>query len=217
MRIDGQLGFLVGLLLSLPCLSPLFGQGLTWAEKAREQAVQRASPDRQASVAVAQRVGSGDKQALSELAGLDPVVAIPILAHYAKDRSTDAERADIARDTLKKVHGVRDYFRRRIKAFHNENGGDADTAPEFRTLTLIGNKDAVAVAAPFLFDDSGPKEPAPGTDFSVGAPLKYQAVFALMDMKLSDAPTNKPFYAANEEDIKKWREWWLAHKAEYEK
>ena len=187
------------------------------AWEAKEKAAQRASPDWQASVSVASRVGAGDKQALSELAGMNPVVAVPILAHYAKDRSTDAERAAVALATLKKVRGIRSYFRLRIAELHHHPGGDFDTLNEFNTLVIIGTKEAVVAAAPFLFDDSGPNEPAPGTDFSVGAPLKYQAVDALMKMHLPDAPTNKPFYAANNEDIHKWRAWWTAHKAEYEK
>ena len=183
--------------------------------EAKDEAAQHASPDWQASVAVAKRVGAGDKQSLSELVGLDPVVAVPLLAHYAKDRSTDAERAAIALAALKKVRGIREYFRPLITALHAQIGGDFDTERQFDTLAWIGTREAAAAAAPFLFDDSESNNPEPHGDYSVSA-IRYQAVDALMKMKLPDAPTNKPFYAANDEDIKLWRTWWLAHKAEYE-
>ena len=182
---------------------------------AREQTAQRASQDWNASAAVAERVYKGDRQALSELADLDPVVALPLLAQFAKDRFTDPERAAIALTALKKVRGVRDYFRPRITFLHTQTGGDFDTEHEFQTLALVGTKEAVAAAAPFLFDNSNFTNPEPNSDFS-GTPLRYQAIDALIKMKLPDAPTNKPFYEANDEDIRKWRAWWTTHKAEYE-
>ena len=142
-------------------------------------------------------------------------MAVPLLAQLAKDRFTDPERAAIALTTLKKVRGVRDYFRPRIAFLHAEIGGDFDTEHEFQTLALIGTKEAVAAAAPFLFDDSNFTNPEPHSDLS-GTPLRYQAIDALIKMKLPDAPTNKHFYESNDEDIRKWRAWWTAHKAEYE-
>lgn len=183
---------------------------------AKDEEAQRASPDWSASRKVEQRIEAGDKQALNDLAGMDPVVAVPFLAYYAKDRSTDPEAATIAQETLKRVRGIRDYFRKLIAELHVQIGGDFDTERQFKTLALIGTKDAAAAAASFLFDESEFKNPEPNSDVS-GTSLRYQAVDALMKMKLADAPTNKPFYAANDEDIQKWRAWWLAHKAEYEK
>ena len=199
------------------CSTPLPAQTFTAPEMiAREQAAQRASPDRSASAAVADRVfNKGDKQALSELAGLDPVVAIPLLAQFAKDRFTDPEHTAIALAALKKVRGVRDYFRPRITFLHTQIGGDFDTEHEFQTLALIGSKEAVAAAAPFLFDDSNFTNPEPHSDLS-GTPLRYQAIDALIKMKLPDAPTNKPFYDSNDDEKKKKKTWWTAHKAEYE-
>lgn len=182
---------------------------------AKEQAAQRASTDWQASESIKSRVYAGDKQALAELAGMDPVVAVPVLANFAKDRFTDAERSAIAQSALKRVRGLRDYFRPRIAYLHTQFGGDFDTEDEFETLALIGTKEAIAAAAPFLFDNSNFKNPEPNSDVSVSS-LRYQAVFALLKMDLADAPTKKPFYKANDEDIQKWREWWTVHKAEYE-
>ncbi len=204
------------LLPGLLCLTSSLAQSFTDPSlEKKEQAAQRASPDWKASWAVENRVRTGDKQSLNDLAGMDPVVAIPALAAYAKDRSTDAEAAAIAQTALKKVRGVRDYFRPLIARLHAQAGGEFDTIRQFEILTLLGTKEAVAAAAPFLFDNSEFKNPEPNSDVSVSS-IRYQAVSALMKMQLPNAPTNKPFYAANDEDIKKWREWWLAHKAEYE-
>ena len=120
---------LVGLLRSTTLLS---AQIFTSREiQAKDEAAQRASPDWNASRKVEQRVEAGDKQALSELAGIDPVVAVPLLAAYAKDRSTDAEAAAIAQNTLKKVRGLRDYFRPRIAILHAQGGGEFDTITQF--------------------------------------------------------------------------------------
>lgn len=185
------------------------------AWEAKEKATQHASSDWQASLAANKRVEAGDKQALKDFAVMDPVVAVPFLAYYAKRRSTDTEAAAIAVATLKKVRGIRAYFRPRIAELHNHIGGDFDTIVEFETLVLISTKEAAAAAAPFLFDDSASNNPEPHSDYSV-SPIRYQAVSALMDMKLPDAPTNKPSIEADDEDIQKWRAWWTAHKAEYE-
>lgn len=102
------------------------------------------------------------------------------------------------------MRGIRDYFRGLITELHSHPGGDFDTERQFKTLSLIGTKEA---AAPSLFDNSESNNPEPYGECSVDN-IRYQAVSALMDMKLPDAPTNKPSYAANDEDIQKWRAWW---------
>ena len=183
--------------------------------QAKEAAAQRASPDWDASTTLKKRVEAGDKQALSSFANMDPVVAIPILDFYAGNRTTDPEAAAIARAALKRVRGVRNYFRGRIAELHNHVGGEFETLPQFDTLVMIGTKEAVAATATFLFDNSEFKNLDPHADYSVSS-IRYQAVSALMKMELPNAPTKKPFYKANDEDIIECRVLWLAKKAEYE-
>lgn len=176
-------------------------------------AAQTASRDQLASKEINGQVRSGNKQALRKLSALDLASAVPLLSIYARDKDTDAELAAIAIDTLRQMPGLRAYFSKHIAELHKGQNASFNTLEEFRTLELIRTKDAVAAAAPFLFSED-PPDPIEGD--CAYSPLSDQALFALMKMNLPDAPTHKPFYAANDEDMKKWRDWWTAHKGEYE-
>ena len=176
---------------------------------------------------VNKRLNYGDKRAITEISKMRPSIAIPYLAYYTDDRSTDRERAEIARLTLAKIPGLEDYYRP-ILAVPIKEDFDAygRRLKAFRVLSILKTKEALRIIVSSLFDESVSHPDLP-SDVKGGGPIKYEAVEVLKQMELPSAPKEK-FTAYYEEDagkklaafrdaeVGKWRAWWDAHKAEYQ-
>ena len=162
--------------------------------------------------AVLERLHNGDTAAIDEASTLDASVAVPALQVFAFRDTSDPEKTEKARQALKKVKGGAQYLEKVIQTHAAARGLDAEVIHAFKTMSVLGNREAITATAPLLFNKtllrSGMKDVADGT-------VDWLAARALGMMRLLDAPTStKPdFY--QEEDIQKWREWWLKNKARY--
>ena len=166
---------------------------------------------------IERRMNYGDKQALTEADKMRPSIAIPYLAHYTDDRTTDPVRAEIARQTLAKIPGLEDYYRPILAVPPKE---DFQTyfkrVHALRVLSILKTKEAIRLVVTLLFDDSETHLHW-DSDESGAGPVKLQAAMALGRMKLPDAPITKLWSFYELEDVEKWRAWWAANKDKYQK
>ncbi len=171
-----------------------------------------AAQDKARIKAILERVRNGDAVAIDEASGLDATVAVPALQAFALRDTSDPDRTEKAREALKKVKGGAQYLERVIQARAAVKGLDIEVIHAFKTMSVLGTKEAIAATAPFLFDKtllrSGMEDVADGT-------VDWLAARALGMMRLPDAPTSTRPDFYQEEDVQKWREWWLKNKARY--
>lgn len=137
---------------------------------------------------------NNDAGAFAEASKLPIGQAAPLLLIYVNDTSTNRERAERATETLRKIPGFSGYMKQRILEKRTQPGGEY-SINEFRILRAIGGDEAAAAAAPFLFVDDPPLMVA--NDYSAG-PIRYDALNALIEMHLPDAPRG---------DLKEWKVW----------
>lgn len=174
------------------------------------------SPTESAVQAIQRRVSLGDKQALRELATLDPEIGFPKLANYMSERWSDPEGAEIARETLASIKGHGEHYRQKIAAASGpgkENEG-FERVPNFRILAALRSREAVKAVAFFLFDETTPRTTY-GGDVVIDS-NKSIAVSMLAKMRLPDAPTHERSPDGKDADVLKWRAWWTAHQAQYQ-
>lgn len=166
---------------------------------------------------IGHRINYGDKQALTEAAKMRPSIAIPYLAHYTLDRSTDPERAEIARATLAKIPGLENYFRPILVVPPKEDfrvfGKRIDA---FDVLARLKTREAIRIVASSLFDEAVMHPDLP-EDVLGGGPVKLLAAMSLGKMNLPDAPTTREWGRYRIEEVELWRAWWTANKDKYQK
>lgn len=213
--------YIVGFIAVLVCISPLNAEdkplsSATEAEKTQIRSINK-------------RLNYGDKQSLAEVANMRPSIAIPFLASYTRDRSTDPERAEIARQTLAKIPGLEEYFLPILAVPPKEEfGRHGERMDAFRLLSRLKTKEAVRIIVTALFDESVPHcDHLPGDVIPAG-PIKYATVEILKQMELPGAPNEKftAYYEENsnaklaafrDAEVEKWRAWWTANKDKYQK
>ena len=167
--------------------------------------------------AILKRMYEGEFQALSELDKQRPTVAIPILMRYTLDKSTNPQRAEIARVTLAKMPGLEDYFRPMLVVPPKEDYRVfCQRVDAFDVLARLKTKEAIRMIASSLFDEAVMHPDLP-EDVRDGGPVKLLAAMNLGKMNLPDAPTTKIWQSYTLEDVELWRAWWTANKDKYQK
>jgi len=177
------------------------------------QTVPQSDPDKAKMDEIDQRMRNGDKAAVLEEANLRPDVVVPSLSIAARDKSTDPERVELAREALSRVKGVEDYLKEKID--QQSTRRDADAADErykqLDILSMVRTNKAIRIIASYLFDDKTPGYD--GGDYSIG-PIRLEAALLLDDMALAGAPSNKP---TNLKDhVLEWRTWWLRNHGKFD-
>lgn len=159
------------------------------------------------------RVDQGETSALDEVAVLDPSVSVPSLQIFALgDVSEPPERTKKAREALRKVKGAAQYLKNVIQTGIDVKVVDHKLTDAFKTMSLLGNKEAIAAIAPLLFNETLLTS---GMEDVGGTKVDWEAAHALGLMELPDAPTSTRPDLYHKEDVQKWREWWLKNKSRY--
>jgi hypothetical protein len=140
-----------------------------------------------------------DARIFVEVSKLPIEQGAPYLLVYVDDATTNKERAERARETLKSMQGFTEYMKHRIIEKRTKLNGEY-TMDEFRMLGLIGGDRAAAATAPFLFVEDIPA--LLGDDYGT-SPIYFQAMYALTEMHLSDAPVA----IAGWGDKETWKTW----------
>jgi hypothetical protein len=180
------------------------------------QTPQNPSPDegeKAKQAAIIQRVRNGETRAILEESEIKPELSVPSLAVTVRNRSTNPERAELARQALSRVKGVEDYLKLKIDNLSGKQTGDvvAERCQQMETLSLIRSDKAIRTIALYLFDDKTPGFVGGGLALPSN---KFAATVFLEDMKLQGAPSGP--YKNSDERIAAWRSWWLKTKDKYE-
>lgn len=160
------------------------------------------------------RENYGDKAAVAEAATLRPEFAIPFLESSARDKSTDPERAEIARKALAGIKGVEDYYVKKLNALLGRQDFKAASARStiFGALSLIRTKKVILIFASYLSDDT----PGVNDGDAIYYAPREDAARCLMAMNLPGAPPEVPG-ETGDAFVQKWRAWWTANKDKYQK
>ncbi len=148
-------------------------------------------------------LAANDESVFEEVSRLPVAQGAPLLLVYVNDASTNRERAERARDRLRKMPGFSSYMKQRILKKRSRPGGEYEM-DEFRKLRSVGGDESAAAAAPFLFVDDPTLLFA--DDFAEG-PINSMALEALVDMHVPDAPKDKSYPGYTAPDIKEWKAW----------
>jgi hypothetical protein len=158
---------------------------------------------------IVRRVRSGEKAAILEAANLKPETVVPSLALTAKDKATDPEKTEYARQALRRVKGVEDYLKQKIDQLSGIRTADAaeERCAHIETLALVKSNKAIRTIASYLFDEANVGYA--GSDYSVPS-NKVAAAGFLDEMNLPGSPLAN--HGTYEEHIAEWRVWWQKNK-----
>ena len=136
---------------------------------------------------------------------------VPILEKYARGGFQPA-RIALARLRVKNYYKT--IFDECIAKFSLPKDYEGNEAKEsaLQTLGYIGGNEAIRTVAQFLFDDTS----GFNSGDQISVPIRTIAATTLAQV-VPNPPTPPGHIIFEDEDIKKWREWWLKNKSKYEK
>jgi hypothetical protein len=177
------------------------------------QTASPADPDKAKMDSITRRVRSGDKAAILEEANIRPDISVPALRMAARDKSTDPQRAEIARQALSRIKGVEDYLKQKIDDASARKTSDAafERGTHMETLALVRTNKAIRTIASYLFDDKTPGYAGEG----YGIPSnKVGAAMTLDDMKVPGASSTD--FTDYDKHVVAWRAWWLKNQNKFD-